>query len=257
MAQSFMDSRQSVSFQNDFIQTCFPQKFLQSFLRALLQVIAVGSSDLPKAKQCAAHIFVILFFQLRKQLQPDLVPGIDALMIGMILHRTQIVLPAVLFDFFSRDVQYGPDHGESPLLSLICDPRQPVCPRTAQHTKQDGFRLIVRIVSHSDPDMLRKIVRASAMLRRQLFSDLPCFVIKRIIAQLSAGFFTGHMPCSGKFAAVCCDHFAGKPVLPAKFFHIVLVAFRCSRPESVVHMDRMQTNPQRLPQPQQYMKKAH
>ena len=91
-----MDSRQPVSFQNDFIRTCFPQKFLQSFLRALLQVIAVGSSDLPKAKQCAAHIFVILLFQLRKQLQPDLVPGIDALMIGMILHRTQIVLPAVL-----------------------------------------------------------------------------------------------------------------------------------------------------------------
>ena len=175
----------------------------------------------------------------------------------MILHRSQIVLPAVLFDFLSRDIQYRTDHRESPLLSLVCDPRQSVCPRAAQHTKQDGFRLVVRIVSHSDPDMLRENVRAFAVLRRQFFSDLPCFIIKRIVAQLSAGFFTGHMPCSGKPATVRCDHFAGNPVLPAKFFHIVLVAFCRSRPESVVHMDRMQMDPQRLPQPQQYMKKAH
>ena len=119
------------------------------------QVVLIGGGGSSQPVHRRNDIGVEVFLQIRNQLQPDPVPHIDRLLVGMIPSRRQSPLCTVRFDFITAYIQQRPDDGEASfVISFIGDSCQSIRPAAPQKPEEDGFALILCVLGHGDGNLL-------------------------------------------------------------------------------------------------------
>ena len=165
----------------------------------------------------------------------------------MIGYRIQFILCAVLLYFISADIQQRPYHTETTFLSFIGDACKSVGTCTSQDSEKNSLRLIVGILRHSD----------FHLRFRHFLRYFPCYLVKRIIPGFAPGFLTCHSKLFCQLNTVHHECATRYSALFTELLCKVLVPFRGTWSEFVIHMNRMQRQIIFFPETQQYMKKAH
>ena len=201
-------------------------------IRLTGQKVLIGGGGSSQPVHRLDNVRIEMFLQIWNQFQPDPVPHIDRLLVGMIPSRRQPPLFAVCLDFFTAYIQQRPDDGEATfVISFIGDSCQSIRPAAPQKPEEDGFALILCVLGHGDGNLLP---------RHRSCGDVFRSLAEGFVAHLPAGFLRGQSRLPGDGRAVTDKGSARPSCSFTELLHKILVLFCRAGPELMVHMNRVQ-----------------